>query len=72
MKILFNTALLALLAVGYVSAQSTPGGCSGVRNDKPLLDLPPKTLSSVVNGQSWLMKEGDHWVYIAKLQGTAY
>ena len=62
---------LALLAVaGYtVCAQE---GCSGKKNMSPVLDLRPQLQKTVKNGQRWLMKEGDNFVYIAKVSGTPF
>jgi hypothetical protein len=54
------------------SAQNVPGGCRGVRNDNPVLDLPAEPLGTVQNGQSWKMQQGDNLVYITKMKGTAY
>jgi hypothetical protein len=62
---------LAMLAMaGYaVMAQE---GCDGVRNESPVLDMPPKLLKTVKNGVKWLMKNDSNVVYIAKIKGTPY
>lgn len=47
-------------------------GCSGVRNENPVLELQPQPLMTVPNGQSWKMEQDTNVVYIARLKGTPY
>ena len=65
---LISLALLSTLAV----AQTPPGGCGGVRNESPVLELPAEPLKTVPNGQSWKMQDGNNVVYLARLNGSAY
>ena len=71
-RILTSLFLAAAAVVGTVNCQAPPVGCTGVRNDQPILDLPAQPLKTVPNGQSWVMQEGTNVVYLAKLSGTPY
>lgn len=59
-------------AAVVTSKQAPPLGCTGVRNEKPILELPAQPLKTVPNGQSWVMQEGNNVVYFAKLSGSPY
>ena len=73
MRILSAIVASSLIVSGCVGqAPPTPAGCEGKRNDKPVLDITPQPLKTVPNGQSWLMKQDEDWVYIGKIKGTAY
>jgi hypothetical protein len=69
MRSIFLTIAAVLGTVSYASNHT---GCSGDRNDNPVLELPAQPLKSVPNGQSWKMEQGNNVVYIARLNGSAY
>jgi len=62
---------LALLSVAGYTALAQEG-CFGKKNMNPVLDLRPQLQKTVKNGQRWLMKEGENFVYIAKVRGTPF
>ena len=55
MRILSYT-LAAAAILGLVTCQTPPPGCSGQKNNAPILDLPAQPLKTVQNGQSWVMQ----------------
>ncbi len=71
-RILTSLLFAAAAVVGTVNCQAPPLGCSGQRNNAPVLELEAKPLKSVPNGESWVMQQDTNVVYIARLQGTAY
>ena len=74
-SILKAFAAVVFMMAGTATAKydSSPYmGCGGVRNEKPVLELPAQPLKTVANGQSWKMEHNTNYVYIARLQGTAY
>ena len=72
-RILTSLFIAAAVIVGNVNCHAEkPVGCSGERNESPILDLPAQPLKTVPNGQSWVMQEGTNVVYLAKLSGTPY
>ncbi|EAS01169.1 acid ceramidase-like protein, putative (macronuclear) [Tetrahymena thermophila SB210] len=46
--------------------------CSGQVNNKPLLDIPPKLLKTVKNGEKYLVQDGNNTVYILNVFGSPY
>jgi hypothetical protein len=72
MRSILSAVVLAGFALVSALKSDKPLGCSGVRNDNPVLELPPQPLKTVANGQSWVMQEGNNVVYIAKVSGSPY
>jgi len=67
--------LYSLLILGTIASTviAGPYECSGEGpNKSPVLDIKPKLTGEVKNGKSWLLKEGNNVIYMAKLNGTAY
>lgn len=64
--------LKSLLLVAGVVSVSAQEGCSGKKNLSPVLDIEPKLLKTVKNGQKWIMQNDTNVVYIAKIKGSAY
>ena len=55
-----------------MTIEKVQGQCEGKRNENPVLELKPKILKTVANGQKWKMEFENNFVYIAKVRGTAY
>jgi hypothetical protein len=72
MSRILASLLLATAATLVNSKQAPPLGCTGVRNENPILVLPAQPLKTVPNGQSWVMQQGNNVVYLAKLSGSPY
>lgn len=70
MRILKALTIVGTAAFACVSTR--PAGCHGERNEAPVFDGPATPLKSVNNGESWLMKDGTNFAYIAKLRGSAF
>ena len=67
--------LKALTIVGIAAtavSATKPAGCHGERNEAPVFEGPATPLKTVKNGESWLMKDGSDFAYIAKLRGTPF
>ena len=65
MKNLAATLLATIVAAEYE-------GCSGVRNEQPVLDIEPVSIAKVANGEAWKMQDGDNIAYIARIAGSSY
>jgi hypothetical protein len=72
MRILKALTIVGITATVVSSTDTRPAGCHGQRNEAPVFEGPATPLKTVKNGESWMMKDGNDFAYIAKLRGTPF
>ena len=71
-KFALAVVLGLVLCVSAIRADAVFPGCNGQLNDLPTIEQTPQLLKKIPNAEKYIIKEGLNYVYIVKVQGSAY